>query len=144
MCIFLLWNAQHFPVFGSPTQLNWNLGLTLATNARCFLFVFRGVTHDRSRISKYPLFDGVSRTIWLIWPPFSHKIADIWSKNNPPFFNISRTLSKSSLFLRKNEDTFGSKYPFFPFQGQFGIRNNTHPCLSFFCGLSFQKTPQEF
>ena len=52
----------------------------------------QGVTHDRSRKLKWPLFCALSRTKSQILPPILHKNKENFALQNTPFFTKSRTI----------------------------------------------------
>ena len=59
---------------------------------RCVHPYRQGVTHDRSRKLKWPLFCTLSRTKSQILPPILHKNKENFALQNTPFFTKSRTI----------------------------------------------------
>ena len=66
--------------------------LFLITWPRCVHPYRQGVTHDRSRKLKWPLFCALSRTKSQILPPILHKNKENFALQNTPFFTKSRTI----------------------------------------------------
>ena len=73
---------------------------------RCVHPYRQGVTHDRSRKLKWPLFCALSRTKSLILPPILHKNKENFALQNTPFFTKSRTIFQNYPYLRKSKDKF--------------------------------------